>query len=47
MGFGRQAEVLDPAHLRLAVAEEHKVAAEQYTETAAPRIQEDAERKTR
>jgi len=31
MGFGRQAEVLDPAHLRLAVAEEHKVSAEQYS----------------
>ena len=46
MGFGRQAEVLEPSHLRLAVAEEHKVSAEQYTETAAPRIQEEVERKT-
>jgi predicted DNA-binding transcriptional regulator YafY len=32
MGFGRQAEVLEPAHLRQAVAQEHRISVEQYGE---------------
>ena len=32
MGFGRQAEDLDPPHLRQAVAEEFGVTAEKYAE---------------
>jgi predicted DNA-binding transcriptional regulator YafY len=43
MGFGRQAEVVEPDHLRLAVAEEHKAAARQYGETPPAVMELDAD----
>lgn len=43
MGFGREAEVLAPAHLRQAVAEEHEASATQYSKTVSTkRLEEDA-----
>lgn len=41
MGFGRQAEDLDPPHLRQAVAEELAVTAGKYAESGESEYQED------
>lgn len=43
LGFGRQAEVLEPAHLRQAVAEELATTAERYAEEPAP-VSRDSEK---
>lgn len=43
LGFGRQAEVLEPAHLREAVAEELGTTAERYAEEPAP-VSRDSEK---
>jgi predicted DNA-binding transcriptional regulator YafY len=42
MGFGRQAEVLEPAHLREALVEELATSAERYTEVPVPVYEEDS-----
>jgi len=46
MGFGRHVEVLEPSHLREAVAQELLASAERYAEEPAPMYQEDSERRT-
>jgi len=46
MGFGRQAEVLKPKHLRKAVAEELVATTEKYYRKPAPMYKEASERKT-
>jgi len=47
MGFGRHAEVLEPAHLREAVAQELAATTGKYTEETAPIIyQDDSQRRT-
>jgi len=43
MGFGGQAEVLEPAHLRKAVASELVATAEKYSEKPAPMYEEESE----
>ena len=40
MGFGRHAEVLEPAHLRQALAEELAATAQKYAERGEPAYQE-------
>lgn len=44
MGFGRLAEVLEPAHLWQAVAEVLEATAERYAEEAVPMYRDDSER---
>ena len=46
MGFGRQTEVLEPEHLRKAVAEELLAATEKYGGEPIGVYEEDSERRT-
>jgi hypothetical protein len=47
MGFGRQAEVLEPTHLRQTVVQELATTAEKYAEeTASIMYQDDSQRRT-
>jgi hypothetical protein len=46
MGFGRQAEVLEPAHLRQAVASELAATAGRYAGEPAPVYEEGSGRRT-
>ena len=46
MGFGNHAEVVEPEHLREAVAQELAATAGRYGEEPAPTYEKDSERRT-